>query len=99
MRILPNSKSYAALKEEVDKLISNGFIEKHIILAGWQVLVRKPNKDRLTCIDFSDLNKHAQKYRMLRQDHAILLGLTIQVFTNYPLRQLRQFLFEKKKKK
>ncbi|XP_024024716.1 uncharacterized protein LOC112092519 [Morus notabilis] len=58
-----NPERYEALREEVDKLITNGFIrESHY--PRWvsnPVLVTKPNGDWRTCIDFSDLNKACPK--------------------------------------
>ncbi|EXB53021.1 Transposon Ty3-I Gag-Pol polyprotein [Morus notabilis] len=58
-----NPERYEALKEEVDKLISNGFIrEAHY--PSWvsnPVLVTKPNGMWRTCVDFSDLNKVCPK--------------------------------------
>src|SRR5574338_212629 len=52
-----------ALKEEVDKLQSNGFI-RDALYPEWvsnPVLVRKPNGKWRTCIDYSDLNKACPK--------------------------------------
>ncbi|XP_024026071.1 uncharacterized protein K02A2.6-like [Morus notabilis] len=58
-----NPERYEALKEEVDKLINNGFIrESHY--PRWvsnPVLVIKPNGNWRTCVDFSDLNKACPK--------------------------------------
>ena len=58
-----NAERYEALKEEVDKLINNGFIrEAHY--PRWvfnPVLVIKPNGNWRTCVDFSDLNKACPK--------------------------------------
>ncbi|EXB37477.1 hypothetical protein L484_001142 [Morus notabilis] len=58
-----NPERYEALKEEVDKLISNGFIrEAHY--PSWVsnlILVIKPNGTWRTCVDFSDLNKACSK--------------------------------------
>ncbi|XP_024020312.1 uncharacterized protein LOC112091304 [Morus notabilis] len=58
-----NPERYEALKEEVDKLINNGFIrEAHY--PHWvsnPVLVVKPNGSWRTCVDFSDLNKACPK--------------------------------------
>ncbi|XP_024017454.1 uncharacterized protein LOC112090422 [Morus notabilis] len=58
-----NPERYEALREEVDKLINNGFIrEAHY--PRWvsnPVLVVKPNRDWRTCVDFSDLNKACPK--------------------------------------
>lgn len=53
----------AALKEEVDKLKTNGFI-RDALYPEWvsnPVLVRKPNGQWRTCIDYSDLNKACPK--------------------------------------
>ena len=53
----------AALKEEVDKLQSNGFI-RDALYPEWvsnPVLVRKPNGKWRTCVDYSDLNKTCPK--------------------------------------
>ena len=53
----------AALKEEVDKLQSNGFI-RDALYPEWvsnPVLVRKPNGKWRTCVDYSDLNKACPK--------------------------------------
>ena len=49
---------YQALKEEVDKLISCGFI-KESFCPSWlanSILVKKPNGKWRTCVDFIDLN-------------------------------------------
>ncbi|XP_024025968.1 uncharacterized protein LOC112092910 [Morus notabilis] len=58
-----NPERYKALKEEVDKLVKNGFIqEAHY--PHWvsnPVLVIKPNGNWRTCVDFSDLNKACPK--------------------------------------
>ncbi|XP_024029329.1 uncharacterized protein LOC112093945 [Morus notabilis] len=54
-----NPERYEALKEEVDKLIHNGFI-REARYPRWvsnPVLVVKPNGTWRTCVDFSDLNK------------------------------------------
>ena len=54
---------YQALKEEVDKLISNDFI-KDSIYPSWlanPVLVKKPNGKWRTYVDFTDLNKACPK--------------------------------------
>ena len=54
-----DTKRYQALKEDVDKLLSNGFIKEsfyHSWLAN-PVLVKKPNGKWRTCVDFTDLNK------------------------------------------
>ena len=56
-------KRYQALKEEVDKFLSNGFI-KESFYPSWlakPVLVKKPNGKWRTCIDFTDLNKACPK--------------------------------------
>ena len=53
----------AALKEEVERLRSNGFI-KDSNYPDWisnPVLVKKANGKWRTCIDFSDLNKACPK--------------------------------------
>ena len=50
---------YQALKEEVDKLLSNDFI-KESFYPSWlanSVLVKKPNGKWRTCLDFTNLNK------------------------------------------
>ena len=47
------------MKEEVDKLLSNGFI-KESFYPFWMenpILVKKPNDKWRTCVDFTDLNK------------------------------------------
>ena len=54
-----DAKHYQALKDEVDKLLVNGFIKDPFYLS-WlanPVLVKKPNGKRGTCVDFIDLNK------------------------------------------
>ncbi|XP_024023052.1 uncharacterized protein LOC112092086 [Morus notabilis] len=60
---LMNPERYETLKEEVDKLINNGFIrEAHY--PRWisnPVLVIKPNETWRSCVDFSDLNKACPK--------------------------------------
>ena len=51
------------MKEEVDKLISNGFI-KESFYPSWlanPVLVKKSNGKWRTCVDFTDLNKACPK--------------------------------------
>ena len=56
-------KRYVALKEEVDKLKTNGFI-RDALYPEWVsnlVLVRKPNGKWRTCVDYSDLNKACPK--------------------------------------
>ena len=58
-----NPERYEALKEEVDKLIKNGFI-RETQYPDWisnPVLVKKPNGKWRTCVDFSDLNKAVQR--------------------------------------
>ena len=58
-----DTKRYQAVKEEVDKLLSNGFI-KESFYPSWlanPILVRKPNEKWRTCIDFTDLNKVCPK--------------------------------------
>ena len=52
-------KRYQALKEEVDKLLSNGFI-KESFYPSWlanPVLVKKLSGKWMTCVDFTNLNK------------------------------------------
>ena len=54
---------YQALKDEVDKLIVNGFIKESFYpskLANL-VLVKKPNGKWRTSVDFTDLNKACPK--------------------------------------
>ena len=57
------AERYAALKEEVDKLLANKFIrEAHY--PTWVanlVLVKKKNGKWRTCVDFTDLNKACPK--------------------------------------
>ena len=58
-----NTEHYQALKEEVDKLLSNGFI-KESFYPSWlanPVLVKKPSEKWRTCMDFTDLNKTCYK--------------------------------------
>ena len=58
-----DTERYQALKEEVDKLISNDFI-KESFSPSWLanlVLVKKPNGKLRTCVDFTDLNKACPK--------------------------------------
>ena len=58
---------YQTLKEEVDKLLSNGFI-KESFYPFWlanPVLVKKPNGKWRTCVDFTDLNKACLKDSLL----------------------------------
>ncbi|XP_024018099.1 uncharacterized protein K02A2.6-like [Morus notabilis] len=58
-----NPERYEALKEEVDKLVNNGFI-REVHYPRWvsnPVLVIKPNGNWRTCVDFSDLNKACPK--------------------------------------
>ncbi|XP_052177535.1 uncharacterized protein LOC127791591 [Diospyros lotus] len=54
---------YAALKEEVDKLLVNGFIrEAHYpVWVANPVLVKKKNGKWRTCVDFTNLNKACPK--------------------------------------
>ena len=57
------TECYQALKEEVDKLLSNDFI-KESFYPSWlanPVLVKKPNGKWRTCVDFTDLNKACPK--------------------------------------
>ena len=54
-----DAEHYQDLKEEVDKLLSNGFI-KESLYPSWlanSVLLKKPNVQWGTCVDFTDLNK------------------------------------------
>ena len=58
-----DTEHYQALKEEVDKLLSNDFI-KESFYPSWlanPVLVKKPNGKWRTCLDFTDLNKACPK--------------------------------------
>ena len=58
-----NPERYETLKEEVDKLINNGFI-REAQYPRWvsnPVLVFRPNENWRTCVDFSDLNKACPK--------------------------------------
>ena len=58
-----DTECYQALKEEVDKLLSNDFI-KESFYPSWlanPVLVKKPNGKRRICVDFTDLNKACPK--------------------------------------
>ena len=58
-----DTECYQALKEEVDKLLSNDFI-KESFYPSWlanPVLVKKPNGKWRTCVDFTDLNKACPK--------------------------------------
>ena len=58
-----DTERYQALKEEVDKLLSNGFIKKSFY-PSWltnPVLVKKPNGKWRTYVDFTDLNKACPK--------------------------------------
>ena len=58
-----DTECYQALKEEVDKLLSNGFIKESFYPFGLAnpVLVKKPNGKWRTCVDFTDLNKACPK--------------------------------------
>ena len=58
-----DNERYQALKEEVDKLLSNGFIKKSFYPSWLEnpVLVKKPNGKWRTCVDFTDLNKACPK--------------------------------------
>ena len=58
-----DTERYQALKEEVDKLLLNGFI-KESFYPSWlanPVLVKKPNGKWRTCVDFTNLNKACPK--------------------------------------
>lgn len=58
-----NLERYEALKEEVQKLIKNGFI-REVIYPKWvsnSVLVKKQNDKWRVCIDFTNLNKACPK--------------------------------------
>lgn len=58
-----NPKRYEALKEEVNKLIKNDFIQE-TYYPEWNsnlVLVIKSNRKWRTCANFSDLNKACPK--------------------------------------
>ena len=58
-----DTEHYQALKEEVDKLLLNGFI-KESFYPSWlanPVLVNKPNEKWRTYVDFTDLNKACPK--------------------------------------
>ena len=58
-----DTERYQVLKEEVDKLFSNGFI-KESFYPSWLanlVLVKKPNGKWRTYMDFSNLNKACSK--------------------------------------
>ncbi|KAL2480937.1 Ribonuclease H [Abeliophyllum distichum] len=58
-----STERYSALKEEVDKLLANGFI-REAVYPQWvsnPVLVRKSTKKWRVCIDFSDLNQTCPK--------------------------------------
>ena len=58
-----DAERYQALKEEVDKLLSNDFI-KESFYPSWlenPVLVKKPNGKWRTSVDFTDLNKACLK--------------------------------------
>ena len=70
-----DTERYQALKEEVDKLFSNGFI-KESFYPSWlenSVLVKKPNRKWRTCMDFTDLNKAYPKdsFSLLRIDQLV----------------------------
>ena len=62
MRAL-DPERYATLKEEVDKLKENGFIEEafYPVSVSNPVLVPKPNGKWRTCVDFTNLNKSCPK--------------------------------------
>ena len=58
-----DTEHYHALKKEVDKLLSNGFI-KESFYPSWianPVLGKKPNGKWRTCVDFTNLNKACPK--------------------------------------
>ena len=58
-----DTECYQALKEEVDKILSNGFI-KESFYPSWlanAVLVKKPNGKWRTCVNFTDLNRACLK--------------------------------------
>ena len=58
-----DTERYQALKEKVDKLLSNDFI-KESFAPSWlanSVIVKKPNGKWRTCVDFTDLNKACRK--------------------------------------
>ena len=58
-----NAERSEALRREVDKLTRNNFI-REVIYPEWvsnPVLVKKPNGEWRTCVDFSDLNKACPK--------------------------------------
>ena len=58
-----DTEGYQALKEEVDKLLLNGFINESFY-PSWlanPVLVKKPDGKWRTCMDFTDLNKACPK--------------------------------------
>ncbi|KAL5736657.1 hypothetical protein ACOSQ2_031445 [Xanthoceras sorbifolium] len=62
-----NAKRYAALKEEVDKLLTNGFIRESYY-PNWlanPVLVKKKNNKWRTCADFTDHNRARPKDSLL----------------------------------
>ncbi|XP_052204129.1 uncharacterized protein LOC127809407 [Diospyros lotus] len=54
---------YAALKEEVDKLLANKFIKEayYPVWVANPVPVKKKNGKRRTCVNFTDLNKACPK--------------------------------------
>ena len=57
------AERYAALKEEVDKLLANKFIReaRYPTWVANLILVKKKNEKWRTCVDFTDLNKACQK--------------------------------------
>ena len=58
-----DTEHYQALKKEIDKILSNGFI-KESFYPSWlanPILVKKPNGKWRTCVDFTDLNKACPK--------------------------------------
>ena len=70
-----DTERYQVLKEEVDKLLSNGFI-KECFYPSWlanPILVKKPNSKWRTCVDFTDLNKAYPKdsFPLLRIDQLV----------------------------
>ena len=74
MRAL-NTERYIALKEAVDKIISNKSIRetKYPSWVANPVLVKKPNGKWQTCVDLKDLNKACPKdsFSMPRIDQLV----------------------------